>query len=237
MHPTASASLRIAFALYSLVIASLLVVAFANAGPKNKRQIGLFALSISGWLALSAVVGLSGALTHWEKLPPPLVPLALLSMGSAVALSRSRFGARMAHGLPMSVLVGLQAFRFPLELLMHKAAAEGTMPVQMTFGAPGCNDDFLTGLSAMVVALLASNGKASQQLLRMWNDAGLLLLAAIVSVAVLSTPTFAAFGPDRLNTWVAYFPFVWLIAFFVPLALLGHLLLLRRLQSKQRPLV
>ena len=60
---------------------------------------------------------------------------------------------------------------------------------------------------------------------------GSILLFNIIVVAVRSAPIFAAYGQDRLNTWVAYAPFVWLPGVLVPAALLGHLLLWRKLLS------
>ena len=54
---------------------------------------------------------------------------------------------------------------------------------------------------------------------------------AIIGIALASLPRFHAFGsaPSQLNTWVAYFPFVWLPAGLVSSALLGHVVLWRRL--------
>jgi hypothetical protein len=62
-----------------------------------------------------------------------------------------------------------------------------------------------------------------------WNTLGSLLLAAIIIIAFISTPVVAAFGPDRVNTFVANPPYVWLPGILVPTALLGHLLLWRKL--------
>jgi hypothetical protein len=58
---------------------------------------------------------------------------------------------------------------------------------------------------------------------------GTLLLVNIVSIAVASTPMFAAFGPDRLNTWVADAPYVFLPTVLVPAAVFGHALTWRKL--------
>ncbi len=231
MLASSSIVVRLGMGLVAVLVMAFLLCGCANAGLKDRKHLAIFALGGWSWMALTGTIAASGALTHWERLPPPMVPLALLSMGGAVALSRSATGACLAKGLPLAALVGFQAFRFPLELLMHQAAAEGTMPAQMSFGAGGCNYDVLTGLSAIVVSVLAAQGKASRTLLHVWNYMGLALLAAIVVVAVISTPTFAAFGPTRLNTWIAYFPFVLLITVMVPAALLGHLLVLRRLRG------
>ena len=55
------------------------------------------------------------------------------------------------------------------------------------------------------------------------------LLVNIIVVAVLSTPAFAYFGADRLNTFVTDVPFVWLPAVMVAAALAGHLIIARAL--------
>ena len=70
-------------------------------------------------------------------------------------------------------------------------------------------------------------------LLWIWNVIGLGLLINIVSIAIMSFP-----GPMRRfdgppNTWVATLPFVWLPTMMVMAALLGHLLLARRLLSSR----
>ncbi|MDX1982954.1 MAG: hypothetical protein SFV51_21975 [Bryobacteraceae bacterium] len=106
--------------------------------------------------------------------------------------------AALAVIVAMAVVVQIRVAApgrvLPLELVMHHAAAEGRMPVQMSYS--GWNFDIVTGITAIPVA---------------------------------STPVFAAFGPDRLNTWIADAPFVWLPCVLVPAALLGHLLLWRKL--------
>jgi hypothetical protein len=110
---------------------------------------------------------------------------------------------------------------------MHRAASDGLMPVQMSFS--GRNFDILTGLFAIPVAILAARERAPRGLIVVWNLVGSLLLANIVSIAVASLPMFAAFGPDRLNTWVADPPYVWLPGVLVPAALFGHILTWRKL--------
>ena len=59
-----------------------------------------------------------------------------------------------------------------------------------------------------------------------------MLLVNIVMVAILSTPRFAMFGPDRLNVFVTYPPFVWLPSVLVLAALAGHLIVFRALRRR-----
>jgi hypothetical protein len=183
-------------------------------------------LAVEGWLADA------GIMRQWEQVPPPLVPLVIVAMAMALTAALSSFGGRLAVRVPLAALVGFQGFRLPLELAMHRAALDGLMPVQMSYS--GWNFDIVTGASALVVAGLLAAGFAPRWLVVAWNTLGSALLLIIVTIAVASTPTFAAFGPDRLNTWVADPPYVWLPGVLVPAALFGHLLAWRALASHSR---
>ena len=157
--------------------------------------------------------------------------LLLPTLALPVALGFSRIGSLLA-GAPVAWLVASQSFRLPLELVMHRAASDGAMPPQMTF--TGSNFDIVTGATAIVVAALAAWGRAPRWLLLSWNALGTALLVVILVIAVASLPAIGAFGhqPARLNTWVAYFPYVWLPAGLVSAAVLGHVLLWRRLLQR-----
>ena len=226
MTPHASALVRLGIPGLALLVVALVVAAvFAYAG---RRHASWFALGAVAWLAFAAVLGLSSFLTHFESFPPRMLLLLLPTLVLPLRVGISRTGAALSRA-PLALLVGFHAFRLPLELVMHQAAAEGVMPPQMTY--TGLNFDITTGISALAVALLAARGWAPRWLLLAWNAGGTLLLLVILAIAVASLPTFAAFGhePQRVNTWVAYFPFVWLPAGLVSAAALGHVVLWRRL--------
>jgi len=58
-------------------------------------------------------------------------------------------------------------------------------------------------------------------------------LLNIVTTALLAAPTpFQRFAFDQPNVAVLYFPFVWLPACVVPIALLAHLVAIWRLAAK-----
>jgi len=193
------------------------------------RAVRVTALAVLAWLALTGGLAASGILLDFERRMPPFLLTVGASAALVVAFGLSPAGTRLVRGLPLAVLVGFQVFRLPLEVLMDLAYREGVMPVQMSF--EGWNFDILTGASAGVVALLVARGRLSHRVVAVWNVAGLGLLANIVTIAALSTPRFAAFGPDRLNVWIAYPPFVWLPEVMVMAALLGHVLVFRRLRG------
>jgi hypothetical protein len=182
------------------------------------------------WMGVSLALADRGIFRNWDATPPPfaLLVVAILALGSGIAFSR--FGWRLATGLPLWVLVGVQAFRLPLEIAMHALVGRGIMPEQMSYS--GRNFDIVTGGTAIVVAGLVAAGLAGRRLVMAWNILGLVLLVNIVVVAILSTPRFAAFGPDRLNTFVTYPPFVWLPTVLVLAALAGHLIIFRALSLR-----
>jgi hypothetical protein len=167
----------------------------------------------------------NGVLRQWDRTPPPMMALMACLFAAIIYLSR-RFGPQLAQ-LPFSAVVGLQAFRLPLELVMHRAADKGIMPVAMSYS--GWNFDIVSGALAVVVAVFAAKGRAPRGLIWTWNIMGSALLLAIITIAIAATPVAHAFGYDQVNTWISYPPFVWLPGFLVPAAALGHLVVWRKL--------
>jgi hypothetical protein len=182
------------------------------------------------WMGVTLALADRGTFLNWTATPPPFALLVVAIIALGVTIAFSPLGGRLAH-LPLWALVASQAFRLPLEIAMHALVGRGIMPEQMSY--TGRNFDVLTGASAIVVAGLVAAGVGGRKLVTAWNAAGLLLLVNIVAVAILSTPKFAAFGPDRLNVFVFYPPFVWLPAVLVLAALAGHLVVFRALVMKQ----
>jgi hypothetical protein len=153
-------------------------------------------------------------------------------IGLASVIAFSRYGWRLAAGLPVALLVAIQGFRLPLELAMHRMYERGVMPVQMSYS--GRNFDIITGITAFLVAWLVASGRGGRRLVLAWNLLGLALLINVMTVAILSMPLFRYFGDDRLNIWVTYPPFVWLPAVMVLAALAGHLLIFRAVGAPER---
>jgi hypothetical protein len=223
--------------LAALVLASwALGVAIAECrlgSPRGLVWLRAFAAGAGGvaWSALCLLAAHSGLLARFTVRPPPLFVLLLITLLGAVLLGRSLLGQRLALGLPLWALVGFQAFRLPLELVLHRAARDGIMPIEMCFS--GYNFDILSGASALLLAALLSQG-IGLRLVPLWNLLGLLLLANIVTIAIAATPVFHAFGPDHLNTWVSRSPFVLLPSVLVMAALFGHVVVLRSLRMRRR---
>jgi hypothetical protein len=165
--------------------------------------------------------------------PPTAGVVIAAGIALAFAVGTSRLGSRLATGIPLAALVGVQAFRSPLELMLHRAYREGLMPVQMSYA--GLNFDIVTGLSAIVVALYLAKRPGSLVAARVWNAAGIVLLVNILTIAVLSTPTpIRVFHNEPANEWIAHAPWVWLPTVFVVAAIIGHVIVFRRLRYEMR---
>jgi hypothetical protein len=182
---------------------------------------------VAAMMAADWALAASGLLRQWDRTPPLLMPLLFVTLGLTAAAALGRIGRDVAGATPVAWLVGLQVFRLPLELIMHRAAAEGLMPVQMSYS--GWNFDIVSGALALPVAVLGAFGFAPRGLILIWNLLGSVTLTVIVGVAIASLPMFAAFGPDRLNTWIANPPYIWLPGVLVPSALFGHMVIWRAL--------
>jgi hypothetical protein len=196
-----------------------------------RRRALLVALGFGGWMTIIGAVAATGILARFELRPPPMAGVFLGTVVLALAFSLSRFGERLALGLPLSALVGFHAFRLPLELVMHEAANEGVMPSVMSFN--GYNFDIATGISATFVGIWLLLGRPPRGVLVAFNLLGSVLLLVVSTVAVLALPVFAAFGTGQLNVWVARFPYVWM-AMLVGSALIGHVVLTRRLLAEAK---
>jgi hypothetical protein len=225
--PSIDISVPAGIAGLAIVVAVCLVAMLRLAGVSAVRS----ALVIGVVMAMQILLAARGVLAQWDRVPAPIMPVMLVSIGLAVWAATSRIGARVASTLSFAWLVGYQSFRLLLEIVMHRAASIGLMPVQMSFS--GWNFDILTGALAIPVAWLAARGRAPRGLIVAWNLLGSLLLANIVSIAVASLPAFAAFGPDRLNTWVANPRYIWLPGVLVPAALFGHIVAWRKIARRR----
>jgi hypothetical protein len=224
-------------AVLIVIAASRLVRSAAAASgdaPKDAARLQRrFLIGALVWVAVVSVAALSGLLLPRDDRPPlpfGLMLVSILALGIAVA--RSRIGDRLARGAPLAWLVLFQSFRLPLELAMHRAYTEGLMPVQMSYS--GRNFDIVTGATALVLGLAMLVIPVPRWIVMAWNGLGLILLANILAVAMLSTPIFAYFGPDRLNVWVMWMPYTLLPAVMVLAAWAGQLIVFRALAQPSR---
>ena len=232
-----SVALESSFIALALVVAGAFVAAVYRSSStadsaQRARRTAIAGVVTAAWLLLTFGLAASERLSFTSR-PPTMLLLIAATIVTAFAIGTSRLGLRLATGVPLAALVGAQAFRFPLELLLHRSYQEGLMPVQMSYS--GLNYDILSGLSAIVVALALVRRPQSLVIVRVWNVAAIVLLANIFTVAMLSAPTpLRFFHNEPANDWITQAPWVWLPTVFVLAAIIGHILVYRRLRHEAR---
>ena len=157
--------------------------------------------------------------------------VSIFAVAFAVALSP--FGRSVAANVPLVTLIGLQSFRLPLEIVMHRAAGLGIMPPELSYS--GYNFDIVTGAAALVLWMLMRAGaRVPLWVVWLWNAWGCGCLLVIAAIAVTTSPMLRLFGDDprHVNTWVLFWPYVWLPVVLVTIAVATHVVLTRRLLMK-----
>jgi hypothetical protein len=236
--PDGSPLLRWSFVVLSLFIGGSFVLGVrwsalrSDLAPAAANREALFAAAGAAlWLTATGGAAASGLL-HFEP-PPTMLGALVVIFAVAIAISASPLGRRLAVALPVAALVGFQGFRVVVELLMHRAYSEGLMPVQMSYS--GRNFDIVTGLTALALGAWLATGRKSPRLVFAWNTLGAALLLNILVVALLSAPTpFRVFMNEPANVWITRAPWVWLPTVMVLAAVIGHVLVYRRLWIESR---
>jgi len=190
----ASMGLAVAFGVLAVLVAGAFPILVHRAetaagdAAAARRRTPRAALATAAWMAATFAAAASGRLS-FTTVPPTMMVAIVLSLALALRIGLSGTGSRIAAGVPLALLVGVQGFRLPLELLMHRAYAEGVMPVQMSYS--GRNFDIVTGTTAILLAaaLWLAPQRVSPKLVLLWNLLGFGLLLNVLTIAVLSAPT------------------------------------------------
>lgn len=214
----------------AVIVAIAWVIIFSRG---HVRRAVTLALSIALLMTGGAFAALSGQLSRFDLFPPPqFIMLASITV-IAFAIGLSSFGRNAAADISLYTLIGLQSFRFPLELVMHHAGDIGIMAVQLSYS--GYNFDIVTGIGALVLfALHKLSVRVSLSIVWAWNIFGSLCLVVIYIIAIASSPLVRAFGdePQNLITWVLYFPYVWLPVVLLMIGVSSHIIITRQLLAK-----
>jgi len=216
-----------------LLLTAVAVVAVTARYVKGRTAFRLVA-GLSVWFLYVGLMGYSGIARNAAMRPPGvafiLVPVVVFIV---VFVYKVRSSA-VALGFPLWILLGAQSFRIGVELFLHQLWIGGLIPKMLTFA--GANVDIFIGASAPVAAWLSTRGRTGTKLALAWNLLGLISLANVVARALLTTP-----GPLNLihaetpNLMMGRFPFLFIPGFFVPLAVVLHVLAIRGLTNHGLP--
>jgi hypothetical protein len=221
-HTPDSASLGL-FLLVVFFVFAAYAVGFYRAKKRSSKHFLMMTVGLTLWLIFTSLIVVSGKLQENHVL---VIPFFAFMNIAALLFALSRVGKSLS-ALPLTALVGFQAFRLPLELVLHSWSGQGTIPTTMTW--TGQNWDILTGVAAVLVAPIA---KKSFRATWAFNILGILLLLNVGRVAILSSPLPFAWPVQPPLELIFYLPYAWIGSICVAGALAGHVILTRALLKK-----
>lgn len=177
------------------------------------------------WLSLLSCILFTGVL---HQNPMPSLPIFFMGINLVSALfAFSSVGKKISLTVPIYLLVAFQGFRFPLELVLHSWASQGTIPETMTW--TGQNFDIISGVLALVFIPLV---KKNARLAWIPNVVGFVLLLNVMRVAIFSSPLPFAWQVNPPLLLGFYFPYMLIVPVCVAGALIGHITLTRALLKR-----
>ena len=207
-------------------------------GPARSRYTTAGALSAAllAWLAVASYVGLANMYFAATDTAAPtvlvglLIPLIIAAMG----LWLSRSIARLVSAIPLHWIVAAQVYRVAGGIFLV-LWADGRLPWQ--FALPAGIGDVATGcLAVIVAALLAQKATNAYKAAYTWCLFGIGDLVVAIMMGAMTSPGrphLLAF--DAPNLLITSYPLVMVPTFAVPLALMLHGLVLRRLRRETAP--
>ncbi len=186
------------------------------------RHPGAAMLAVTAWVALLGFLSLRGVFGNFQSLPPRIFPALAVPLIAGFLFLRSAGARELLARTPPQWPIYAQSFRVVMEIILWLLFVQHRVPAIMTF--EGRNVDILVGLTAIPVGYLCFVRRIwSPRVALGWNVAGILILLNVVVHAQLSTPApFRVFTTDPPVTFIAYWPYVLLPGFLVPLAWLLH---------------
>ena len=217
-----TATLFLCFVGMTAAIVVALVARYLNGRTAFRVLAGL-----SAWFVYVGLIGYLGVVKNTAMRPPGIVFLLVPVVGFLIFfIAKTSVAARVALAFPLWIILGAQSFRVGVELFLHQLWIVGLVPKMLTF--EGANADIYIGASAPLIAWLSTRGRLGMRLALAWNVLGLLSLANVVIRAVLTAPgPFNLIHAEVANRMIGSFPFLFIPGFFVPLAVMLHVMAIR----------
>jgi hypothetical protein len=209
--------------IFFILTVALTVLIFTKANTRS----GALIVAISVWLAIQALLSISGFYEITNTIPSRFIFFAVPPMLLIILLFLSSMGRHYINKLDTGLLVLLHTVRIPVEITLYLLFLGGQVPKLMTFA--GGNYDILSGLSAPLIYYFGFRKKLlSRNIILIWNIICVGLLFNIVYHAIFSAPSsFQRFAFDHPNVAILHFPYGWLPSFIVPTIFFSHLVIFR----------
>jgi hypothetical protein len=180
------------------------------------------------WVGYVGLFSYPGYMGDASLRPPGIVWVVGPVVLFVVFLIRSNLAARAAATLPLWLIIGFESFRIGVELLIHLLWEDGLVPKLLTYA--GGNVDMYVGLSAPIIAWIATRGRLGLRLAMGWNVLGLMSLANVATSSVLTGP-LKLIASEVPNVAMGMFPYAFIPGFLAPLAVTLHVLAIRAIAT------
>jgi hypothetical protein len=223
--PSIPIDIAIGFTLLPLVV----LATFGVLLLRHSKSLWWIVTVMVGWTVITAVMAFDGLLAEFTSFPPWIPILVLVQLAFVFWLGWFSPSSELLADIPQYILVGLQSFRIPVELLLATLGIRRLLAIEMTYY--GRNFDVLVGLTAVILAIWVK--RRGEQPLRhvvlLWNVMGLSLITVVLAHGLLSIPYPSQLLHLSVPTFIiAQLPVVWLLTLLVPMAYLLHLVSIKR---------
>jgi hypothetical protein len=203
--------------------------------PAQSRYTTAGALSVAliAWLAVAQYVGSANTYfaTTEAAVPTILFGLLIPLIAAAISLWLSGSIASLVSAIPLPWIVAAQIYRVAGGIFLV-LWADGRLPWQFALPA-GIGDVATGGFAVVVAALLAQKAAGARRAAYAWCLFGIADLALAVTMGALTSPGLPhLLALDAPNLLITSYPLVMIPTFAVPLALILHGLVLRRLRRE-----
>jgi heme/copper-type cytochrome/quinol oxidase subunit 4 len=218
------------FLVYLAFVVAVVIGISAAYLPRRTTFAIIMGLAI--WLVYVGLLSFLGYMRDPSLRPPGIVwvvgPVVLFVV---FLVGASNIGARVAAAIPLWLILGFESFRIGVEFLVHRLWVDGLAPKLLTY--EGGNVDMVFGLSAPIIAWIATTGRLGLRLAMGWNVLGLLSLANVAASSVLTGP-LKLISTEVPNVAMGLFPYTFIPGFLAPLAVTLHVLAIRPIAARLR---
>lgn len=227
--PSIPIDIAIGFTLLPLVV----LATFGVLLVRHSTSLWWLVAIMGGWTVVTGLMASSRMLSEFTSFPPWIPILVLVQLAFVFWLGWFARSSELLAGIPQYILVGLQSFRIPVELLLATLGTRKLLAIEMTYY--GRNFDVLEGVTAVILAvwLKRSGEQPLRHVVLLWNLMGLSLVTVVLIHGLFSVPYPSQLLHLSVPTFIiAYFPAIWLLTVLVPVAYLLHLVSIKRCLAK-----
>jgi hypothetical protein len=207
------------------------LVGFASIQASTKVKAFVIA---GGWAITVMTISAMGGFAPGSigRFPAPVLAFSLVVVTGALGWFLAPGFRNVMVSLPLSVLIGVNAFRIAGVFFLILFAQNR---LSAPFGPVAGWGDILTGITAIPIAVIAAYDKPLPSwLLTVWNTFGALDLVVAVTLAFLSAPgsPLQVFTDARGTEVLTTVPWIAAATLLVPLYLFSHLTIAARQRSR-----